>query len=79
MGVQPGWLPAEESAAFFDMSVSSFVTWSESNPAAPQPYRLGRCKRWKLSELETYAQRGSKPSSDHVMDLINAAKSTQVR
>jgi hypothetical protein len=79
MGVQPGWLPADQSAAFFDMSMSSFLAWCEGDPVAPQPHWFGSRKRWKLSELEAYGGRHSNLSHDRVMDLINASKSTKIR
>ena len=78
MGVKPGWLAAEEAAAFFEMSVPAFVAWCGRDPAAPQPHWLGNCKRWSLNELDAYGE-SSDSTQDIVMGLINAAKSTQVR
>jgi hypothetical protein len=73
LGITPGFLPPEEAAAFFDMSVNAFETWTQNDPTAPQPYRFGGCKRWKVSELQNS---GRCDGADRIMERINAHKST---
>ena len=72
LGIVPGYLPPEEAAAFFDMSVNAFESWTQNDPTAPQPYWFGCCKRWKLSELQSYG-RGTNlpPVKDPIMERIN--------
>jgi hypothetical protein len=50
-GIHPGYLPGEESAAYFDVSLNNFEDWIKKDPTAPKPYWIGGFKRWKISEL----------------------------
>jgi hypothetical protein len=71
-GIHPGYLPGEESAAYFDVSLNNFEDWIKKDPTAPKPYWIGGFKRWKISELESYGRSGLPAASS---DIISSDQS----
>ena len=53
LGIEPGFLPEDESAAYCGMSPNTFAQWVENDPDAPKPVYLSqRCKRFRVSDLK---------------------------